>query len=62
MSTDQFLTPDELAAQLKVSVRTLQGWRYKGGGPAFHRVSYHDIRYSAADVNRWLKQHRRAAS
>ncbi len=40
-----FLEEDEAAAYLLVQVKTLQGWRVKGGGPAYRkhggRIAYH---------------------
>lgn len=46
---------DEGAAAdiLGVSVRTLQAWRVKGGGPVFVRVG-RAIRYAISDLNTWI--------
>jgi hypothetical protein len=40
-----FLEEEEAAAYLLLNVKTLQGWRLKGGGPAYRkhggRIAYH---------------------
>lgn len=41
------------AAFLGVSSRCLQGWRYRGGGPCYVRVSHRTIRYRRADLQAW---------
>lgn len=51
----------EVAEFLGVSVRTLQGWRWRGGGPSFHRVGS-AIRYDMADVRAWLESQRRTST
>lgn len=50
---DALLTPGEVAELLRVPVSTLHTWRYHGEGPAAVRVGRH-VRYSRADVQRWL--------
>ena len=42
-----------LAETLSVSVKAIQSWRYKGGGPAFVRLG-RAIRYRPEDVEAWL--------
>ena len=59
--TDRAMTTRELAESLGVPVRTVQDWRYRGGGPAYHYISPRQVRYWPADVARWLKQQRRAS-
>lgn len=43
----------QLADLLNVSVKAVQAWRYKGGGPAFVRLG-RAIRYRPNDVEAWL--------
>ena len=43
------------AAFLSLTVRTLQGWRYKGGGPRCIRVSARCIRYRRCDLRDWAE-------
>ncbi|MEM7703308.1 MAG: helix-turn-helix domain-containing protein [Pseudomonadota bacterium] len=33
-----YLTPTEVADRLRISLRTLEGWRYQGNGPTFTKV------------------------
>ena len=47
-----WLTPDELAARLRVPKATLYQWRYRGEGPRAIKVGRH-LRYRLADVERW---------
>jgi predicted DNA-binding transcriptional regulator AlpA len=51
-----FLTPKMLAAQIGVSVKTLDRWRKEGNGPAFHKITNKRIRYYLPDVDAWLAQ------
>lgn len=48
------LNERELAEHLRVTVKAVQAWRYRGGGPAFVRVG-RAVRYRAVDVEVWLK-------
>ena len=47
---------DEVAAAqfIGVSRRTLQGWRLRGEGPRYHRISSRCIRYSRGLLQDWL--------
>lgn len=44
----------EAANFLKLSTRTLQAYRYAGGGPVFIRISARCIRYRRADLKKWI--------
>jgi excisionase family DNA binding protein len=46
---------EEVAAYLRVSVRTLDDWAYRGVGPEFSRVGRHR-RYRWPSVDRWLDE------
>jgi len=39
---------------MNVTPRALQSWRYKGGGPAFIRISARCVRYRRSDIDKWL--------
>lgn len=52
--TTRFLTPDELAALLAVSPKTIEKWRWSGAGPEFVRLPSRAIRYPASAVEQWL--------
>ncbi|MGB3687796.1 MAG: helix-turn-helix domain-containing protein [Jannaschia helgolandensis] len=43
----------EAASILCYSVRALQNWRHRGGGPDFVKVSSRSIRYRRADLDKW---------
>lgn len=48
------LTEEQAAALLSVSMRTLQGWRTRGGGPKFVSISKRAVRYRVADLMAWI--------
>jgi excisionase family DNA binding protein len=50
---DQLLSETEAARFLGFSVRTLQGWRVKGGGPRFVKIGGRSVRYRRRDLNAW---------
>ena len=50
----ELLSPDDLAADLKVSPRTLAKWRCNGRGPQYIRLG-HAVRYRQQDVYAWLE-------
>ena len=47
--------PEEVGAYLKVPVRTLYEWRFKGTGPRSIKVGRH-LRYRWSDVEAWLEE------
>lgn len=61
-STPRLLTPREAADQLGVSFRTLEGWRQRGAGPVFVRLSTKRIRYRQADLDRYVAEQLRAST
>lgn len=50
------LTTQQAAEALGVSVRTLEGWRIRGGGPPFAKLSRTVVRYLPEDLRAWLAQ------
>lgn len=44
----------EAASILCYSVRALQNWRHRGGGPDFVKVSSRSVRYRRADLEKWI--------
>lgn len=46
-------TNRELAEYVRVSVNTVDYWRFMGTGPRFVRVGRH-VRYQQSDIDRWL--------
>lgn len=53
-SPDQLYDERQAARLLRVSRRTLQGWRLKGGGPLFVRLGPRCIRYRRTDLQDFM--------
>lgn len=45
-----------------LKVRTLQGYRYRGGGPDFVRISARCIKYRRIDLLRWAESRLRTST
>ena len=52
-ASDALLTPDEVAAELRLAVDTLKRWRYLGRGPAHLKVGAR-VRYRRDAVDAFL--------
>ena len=52
---DRLITENEAAGFLGYTIRALQGWRVKGGGPRFVKVSARSIRYRRRDLIAWAE-------
>ncbi len=52
-AADALLTEVQAADLLNLSVRTLQAWRLRGGGPCFVRLG-RAVRYRRQDLTSWL--------
>lgn len=50
---DALLTEQQAATLLGVSVRGLQGWRLRGGGPSFVKCG-RLVRYRRRDLTAWM--------
>ena len=50
---DTLLTEAQAADFLSISMRTLQAWRVRGGGPVFIRAG-RAIRYRRRDLIEWI--------
>ena len=57
---DRLIGENEAAAFLGYSVRALQNWRVRGGGPKFVKVSARSIRYRRRDLIAWAEEKLRA--
>ncbi len=55
---------DEEAAAtfLDLSVRSMQGYRYKGGGPKFVRLSSRCVKYRRIDCRKWSEARLRTST
>lgn len=58
---ERYLTEVEVAKWLNLSVRTLQGWRLQGHGPAFIKLG-RCVRYSSAAIQTWVCVQERAST
>lgn len=56
MSDTTLLTTREVAHRLDVSARSIEGWRQRGTGPTYVRLSKSCVRYRPADLNLWLAE------
>ena len=52
---DRLMDEREAAGLLCYSVRALQNWRVRGGGPRFVKVSGRSIRYRRRDLIDWIE-------
>ena len=59
---DRLINENEAAGFIGYSVRALQGWRVKGGGPQFVKVSARSIRYRRRDLIAWAESRLRSNS
>nr|WP_281350451.1 helix-turn-helix domain-containing protein [Roseovarius bejariae] len=50
------MTEHEAADMLCYSVRALQNWRHRGGGPRFVKVSARSVRYRSKDLLAWIEE------
>jgi excisionase family DNA binding protein len=55
MGQDELLTEKELAKYVRVTLRTVQRWRYKREGPPVLWAG-DKPRYRKAEVDAWLRQ------
>lgn len=59
---NQLIDEKEAAAFLGYTVRCLQNWRLRGGGPPFIKVSSRSVRYRRRELIRWADQLVRAST
>lgn len=57
-SPDRLLTQSQTAEYLALSERTLEGWRLRGEGPPFVRLSRNAVRYRLRDLDAWIAARR----
>ena len=55
----RMLRTPEAAGYLGVSVRTLEDWRYRSGGPACVHIGKL-VRYDIKDLDAWIEEHKKA--
>jgi hypothetical protein len=54
----ELLNTSQLADEIDVSPRTVEGWRLTGEGPPYIRCGSRAVRYRRADVIDWLSARR----
>lgn len=54
---DGLIDEKRAADMLGYTVRALQNWRVRGGGPKFVKVSARSIRYRRRDLIAWIEAH-----
>jgi predicted DNA-binding transcriptional regulator AlpA len=52
---DGLIDEKQAAVLLGYTVRALQNWRVRGGGPKFVKVSARSIRYRRSDLINWIE-------
>jgi len=52
---DRLIGENEAASFLGYTVRALQNWRVRGGGPKFIKVSSRSVRYRRRDLIAWAE-------
>lgn len=52
---DQLLNESAASQLIGFSVRSLQGWRVKGGGPRFVKIGGRSVRYRRRDLIAWAE-------
>lgn len=55
---DRLIDEKAAATYLCYSVRALQNWRVRGGGPTFIKVSGRSVRYTRRDLQDWINAKR----
>ena len=56
------LTEKEVAKMTGFSIRPLQSWRTRGGGPRFVKISARCVRYRIEDVETWIDERLRTST
>lgn len=59
---DRLINETEAADFLGYTVRALQNWRVRGGGPEFVKVSKRSIRYRRRDLIAWSESKLRSST
>jgi predicted DNA-binding transcriptional regulator AlpA len=49
-TTDEFLDTSDAAEVLGISPRTMEDWRWRGGGPPFYKLGQRMVRYRRQDI------------
>ena len=58
----RLLTEKDVAQALSLSVRTIQAFRLRGGGPRFIKIGARAVRYRPEDISTFLNDAARAST
>lgn len=61
MQQSDFMTTPEAAKLLRVSPRTLEGWRVSGRGPYFYKIGF-NVLYKLSDLVKFVESSRRRST
>lgn len=53
---EQLINENQAAGFLGYTIRALQNWRHRGGGPKFVKVSQRSVRYRRKDLIQWAEK------
>lgn len=59
---DRLIDESEAARFVGYTVRALQNWRVRGGGPRFVKISSRSVRYRRRDLIAWADGHLRSST
>lgn len=59
---DRLMNERQAAEFLGYTIRALQNWRVRGGGPVFVKVSERSVRYRRRDLLIWIEGKLRAST
>ena len=59
---ESLLTERQASALLGVTIRCLQAWRYRGGGPRFIKISNRCVRYRPSDLQQFIEDRVRTST
>lgn len=57
----KLLTEKQVEQEYGIKVRTLQKWRWAGGGIPYYKLG-RSVRYKAADIEQYLAERRRVST
>lgn len=60
--TAPLLNERDAAHILGFTIRALQNWRVRGGGPRFVKISARAVRYRKLDLVAWVEAHVRSST
>jgi predicted DNA-binding transcriptional regulator AlpA len=59
---DCLINEHQAAQFVGYTVRALQNWRVRGGGPSFVKISARSVRYRRRDLMAWAEAHLRTST